>query len=282
MQPNWKKTAENKHHCWQGSFWPQGLIIWLVLSLSPHCVCVCVFVASTRCAAEQKFPAALWLQMNTVILVSGCVVWLWDSRSPDCGRHIFSQQLNWAHIICYAAAPFSLSLLYFEDFFGLSPNLSPDGGCHSSNGRICEVSARCDERCAVRIVNDWNKKAGPLLGNLQLHRIAVYYLAGTSIEGRTWGLKFQTFLSVPFPHFSRELYRLMTTTWGTCWRRWSWECSTCHTSSLQTVRTFSAAWLKWTHPKDSRSVPLMCVEVRGCRGTDSSDCFISCITTLHF
>lgn len=52
--------------------------------------------------------------------------------------------------------------------------------------------------------------------------------------------------------FSRAPCLSTTTTWGICWRRWSWEFSTCLTSSLRTVRTFCAAWLKWTLPRGSR------------------------------
>lgn len=60
------------------------------------------------------------------------------------------------------------------------------------------------------------------------------------------------FSDVSSPGSSRARCLSMTITWGIFWRRWSWEFSTCLTSSLQTARTSCVAWSKWTPPRGSR------------------------------
>lgn len=81
------KTAENKHHCWQGSFWPQGLIIWLTMA-----VCVCV-LAYLHCCLNMLHSRAkvsplrfgYWRTTSPRLRLS-CVavrepfVWLWETR----------------------------------------------------------------------------------------------------------------------------------------------------------------------------------------------------------
>lgn len=127
------------------------------------CVCMWVRVPScclNGCAPDQKFARGGAL---TAVERRLSRLRQWDSRSSDCGRRIFSLQLERAHIICYGAALLSVPLPYLLP--KPSPSLSPKPVSRwrlsfIKWSHLWSVSSLwwMDEWSDVRRVNDWNKQ----------------------------------------------------------------------------------------------------------------------------
>lgn len=172
MEPNRKKRSPKINTgADRDGFWPQALFARLCLSRRLLLTRACSFRRGHSLLVHLAWVNPIWPEIHAPLnkkfiffsyswaadehclfsllpLPSGCEITICLIAGDVRAR----SQLGWAQIICPAASPRPLLSLPFSNTPALLPLLyplpsilPPGGGCHSSNGHICEVSPRSDE-----------------------------------------------------------------------------------------------------------------------------------------